>query len=165
MVASCIESGFLNQNPGSGPVEPFTKSLYSTATQNTWRQELALGSAHDVRILCWGYQHVGILELTQADAKPKICVLPDRKPKRKPVEYLLHWVPTQNSGVGHVHFMFFVLISFALGSQREHSFQWNIGLNVNIKYICITLDVIRKSLLFKVTMRSIVVTWIKKNYN
>ena len=31
----------------------------------------------------------------------------------------------QNSGVGHVHFMVFVLISFALGSQREPLFQWN----------------------------------------
>ena len=34
----------------------------------------------------------------------------------------------QNSGVGHVHFMLFVLITFALGSQREPSFQWNMGL-------------------------------------
>ena len=30
------------------------------------------------------------------DAKPKSCVLPDAKPKRKPVEYRLRWVP----GVG-----------------------------------------------------------------
>ena len=60
------------------------------------------------------------------DAKPKICVLPDAKPKRKPVEYRLRWVPTQNSGVGHVHFMFFVLISLA--TQREPSSQWNMGL-------------------------------------
>ena len=63
-----------------------------------------------------------------ANANPLICVLPDAKPKRKPVEYRLRWVPTQNSGVGHVHFIFFVLISFALGSQREPNFQWNMGL-------------------------------------
>ena len=62
------------------------------------------------------------------DTKPKICFLRDAKPKRKPVEYRLRWVPTQNSGVGHVHFMFFVLISCALGSQHEPSFQWNMGL-------------------------------------
>ena len=62
-----------------------------------------------------------------ADAKPKSCVLADAQPKRKPVVYRLRWVPTQNSGVGHVHFMFFVLISFALGSQRKPSFQWNMG--------------------------------------
>ena len=30
--------------------------------------------------------------------------------------------------VGHVHFIFFVLISFALGSRRKPSFQWNMGL-------------------------------------
>ena len=64
-------------------------------------------------------------------AKPKICVLPDVKPKRKPVEYRLHWVQTQNSGVGHVHFMIFVLILFAFGSQFEPSFQWNMGLKVH----------------------------------
>ena len=59
------------------------------------------------------------------DAKPKSCILADAKPKRKPVEYRLHWVP----GVGslHVHFIFFVLISFALGSRRKRSFQWNMG--------------------------------------
>ena len=31
------------------------------------------------------------------------------------------------SCVGHVHFFFFVKISFALGNQREPHFQWNIG--------------------------------------
>ena len=35
--------------------------------------------------------------------------------------------PGDGARVGHVHFMFFVLISFAFGSQREHSFQWNMG--------------------------------------
>ena len=64
-----------------------------------------------------------------ADAKPKSSVLADAQHKRKPVEYRLRWVPTQNSGVGHVHFMFFVLFSFALGSQRKPSFQWNMGFN------------------------------------
>ena len=32
--------------------------------------------------------------------------------------------------VGHVHFIFFVLISFALGTKRKRSFQWNMGLRV-----------------------------------
>ena len=31
--------------------------------------------------------------------------------------------------VGHVHFIFFVLISFALGGRRKRSFQWNMGLS------------------------------------
>ena len=29
--------------------------------------------------------------------------------------------------VGHVHFIFFVLISFAFSSRRKRSFQWNMG--------------------------------------
>ena len=36
----------------------------------------------------------------------------------------------QNFRVGHAHFMLFVLISFALVTQREPSLQWNMGLNV-----------------------------------
>ena len=36
--------------------------------------------------------------------------------------------PTQNSRVGHVDFMLFVSLSLALASQREHNFQWNMGL-------------------------------------
>ena len=39
------------------------------------------------------------------------------------------------AGVGHVHFMFFVLISFAFCSQREPSFQWNMGLPCPPYYI------------------------------
>ena len=34
------------------------------------------------------------------------------------------------TGVGHVHFLFFVLISFAFCSQRKPSFQWNMGFNI-----------------------------------
>ena len=34
-----------------------------------------------------------------------------------------------NFRVGHVHFMLFVLISFALVTQREPSLQWNMGLS------------------------------------
>ena len=33
----------------------------------------------------------------------------------------------QNFRVGHVPFMLFVLISFALVTQREPSLQWNMG--------------------------------------
>ena len=62
------------------------------------------------------------------DANPKICVFPDANPRRQPVEYRLRWVPKQNAGVGHVHFMFFVYVSFAFGGQCEPHFQWNMGL-------------------------------------
>ena len=41
-------------------------SLYSTATQTIWRRGLALGNAPNASILRLGYQHVGILESTQA---------------------------------------------------------------------------------------------------
>ena len=54
-------------------------------------------------------------------------VLADAKPKRKPVEYRLRWVPTQHFCVGHVHFMFFVYISFASGTERKPFFWWNMG--------------------------------------
>ena len=33
----------------------------------------------------------------------------------------------QNFRVGHVHFMFFVLISFAFGGQHKPIIQWNMG--------------------------------------
>ena len=39
--------------------------------------------------------------------------------------------PTQNSRVGHVDFMLFVLISIELGNQRRLSLQWNLGLKLN----------------------------------
>ena len=69
------------------------------------RQNFALGIP-----TCWYLgANANTLICVLPDAKPKICVLPDAKPKRKPVEYTLRWVPTQNSGVGHVHFMFFCL--------------------------------------------------------
>ena len=38
------------------------------------------------------------------------------------------------AGVGHVHSMFFVLISFAFCSQREPSFQWNMGFKIYLYY-------------------------------
>ena len=38
---------------------------------------------------------------------------------------------TQNSCVGHVNFMSFGSILFALGSQGKHSFQWKMGLSFN----------------------------------
>ena len=73
-------------------------SLYSTATQITWRRGLALGNAPDVRFLLWGYQHVCILEPPQTlqicvspDVKLKICVGPDTNPRRQSVEYSWRW--------------------------------------------------------------------------
>ena len=57
------------------------------------------------------------------DAKPKICVTPNAKPKRKSVEYRLRWVPNANfSSWPCTFYVFFVLISFALGTQRKRVF-------------------------------------------
>ena len=55
------------------------------------------------------------------DAKHKMCVSPAAKPQR---QWNIGCVgsPALGLSVGHVHFIFFVLISFALGS-----FQWNMG--------------------------------------
>ena len=62
----------------------------------------------DARIpTCWY-----LLALPNAN----VCVIPDAKPQRQPVEYSLRWVHGVRSRVGHVHFIFFVSISFALGS-------------------------------------------------
>ena len=40
--------------------------------------------------------------------------------------------PMQNIRVGHIHFMLFVLISFALVTQREPSLQWNISFTFHV---------------------------------
>ena len=49
------------------------------------------------------------------------------------IKFALPLTPTPNASqwnlgrVGNVHFIFCVLISFAFGSQRKPSFQWNMG--------------------------------------
>ena len=99
-------------------------SLYSTATQNTWCQGLALGKAPDARILRWRYQHVGIFwrYLTL-----KFALAPTPTPDAS--QWNIGGVGPSGvgAGVGIVNFMFFVLISFAFCSQRKPSFQWNMG--------------------------------------
>ena len=52
----------------------------------------------------------------------KVCVTPNANPQRKQVEYSWRWVPNERGW--HVHFMLFVSILFALGSQRERDFQF-----------------------------------------
>ena len=60
----------------------------------------------------------------------EICVTPNANPNA--CRWNIGGVGSlmRGAGVGHVYFMFFVLISFALGSQREASFQWNMGFTV-----------------------------------
>ena len=71
------------------------------------------------------------------NAKHKICVTPNAKPQREPMEYRLHGSPTQNFRVGHVHFVLFVLISFALLTQRKPSLQWNMGFRFKLDNVTI----------------------------
>ena len=66
------------------------------------------------------------------NANAKICITANAKPQHESVEYRLRWASGIVARVGHVHFMLFVSILFALGSQREGSFQWNMGFKVKI---------------------------------
>ena len=59
------------------------------------------------------------------DAEPKSYVLPDTNPDAS------QW---NIGGVGHVHFMLFMSISFALGTQCKLVFQWNMGLTVSLEF-------------------------------
>ena len=83
-----------------------------------------MGNAPDARILRWRYQHVGIFwrYLTL-----KFASAPTPTPDAS--QWKIGGVGPSGvgAGVGHVHFMFFVLISFTFCSQRKPSFQWNMG--------------------------------------
>ena len=93
-------------------------SLYSTRTQNIWRRVLLRRLMQKIVLLryltqkiltCWYlWRWVKQIFRVLSDAKPKICVTPDANPRRQSVEYRWRWVPTQNAGVGHVYFFFFV---------------------------------------------------------
>ena len=71
-----------------------------------------------------------------------MLVSPDAKPPTPNLKFALAPTPNPDASqwnigsvgslalglcVGHVHFFFLVLISFALGSQRKPSFQWNMS--------------------------------------
>ena len=47
--------------------------------------------------------------------------------QHKPVEYNLRWGFALGICVCHADFMLFVLMLFALGSQRKYGFWWNMG--------------------------------------
>ena len=108
-------------------------SLYSIATQNTWRRGLVLGNAPDARILRWGYQHVGIFwhYLTLKFTSPptpniKFALPPTPTPDASQWNIGGVGSPTQNFCFGHVHFMLFMSISFAPGTQHKLVFQWTL---------------------------------------
>ena len=107
-------------------------SLYSTATQNYWhwgQRKFSRWGAHPRRKFllaipaCW---YLKTLKFALAQTRNIQFVLP---PMQNPnaSQWNIGCVPTQNFRVGHVHFILFVSISFVLGSQRERSFQQNMG--------------------------------------
>ena len=55
-----------------------------------------------------------------------------RHPMQNPnvTQWNIGCVGFQTFCVGHVHFMFFVLISFAIGGQCKPTFQWNMGFKI-----------------------------------
>ena len=57
----------------------------------------------------------------------KFALLPTQNPNASQWKIGSVGYQTQNFRVDHVHFMFFVLISFAFGGQHKPSFQWNMG--------------------------------------
>ena len=79
--------------------------LYSTATQkhSRWGAKYStflLPNARNTNMLVSWSQREPFLPFTRRvlpDAKPNICILPDTKPKCKPVEYRLNWVPGAGS--------------------------------------------------------------------
>ena len=65
----------------------------------------------------------------EPNKNPKICVTTHGEPRHEQVEYShvgqhLHWLC-----VGHVDFLLLVYFFLTLGSQRERSFWWDVGLN------------------------------------
>ena len=58
-----------------------------------------------------------------------------------------------NSCIGHVHFMLFVSISFAIGSQRKCSLQWNMGFYIS--FLHFKLCIYSKNIILEGTMTHI----------
>ena len=73
------------------------------------------------------------------DAKPKICVSPNAKPRRQSVEYRWRWVFWHWPCIFHVYFMYiscclctFFRVGNAKISRRQGRFQWNTGLTLKV---------------------------------
>ena len=95
-----------------------------------WRRGVALGNSPDARLLRWEYQQVGIFWRYPRRQFPtpilKFALLPTPTPDAS--QWNIGGVGP--SGVGHVHFMLFMSISFASGTQHKLVFWWNMGFRV-----------------------------------
>ena len=72
----------------------------------------------------------------------KSLVDPTQPPQHEPIMPNVSWwnigcvgSPRVGARIGHVDFMLFVSISFALGSQRKRGFQWNMGLTPHAPFV------------------------------
>ena len=80
------------------------------------------------------YQHVGIFWHYPRRQSPtpmlKFALLPTPTPDAS--QWNIGGVGPSGvgAGVGHVHFMLFMSISFASGTQRKLVFQWNMGFHL-----------------------------------
>ena len=88
-------------------------------------------------ILHLGYKHVNWSLKTRKLLFPptpnlKFELPPTRNPNASQWNIGCVGSQTQNLCVSHLHVFFGVLISFALGSQREPRFQLNMGFNLNV---------------------------------
>ena len=86
------------------------------------------------------------------DAKPKIYVSPNAKPRRQSVEYRLRWVP----GVGSLHwactFHIFCVDFICVGLPTQTQFSVEYGLNCNISEALMKLHKHNKEIYLEGTM-------------
>ena len=106
----------------AGQSNLFLLSLYSTAMQNPSRWGFALGNTSNVRILRWGYQHVGIKKGCGANANPKICVTPNRTLNARRWNIGCVGSSCVWARIGHVHFMFFFIDFICVGYPTQTHF-------------------------------------------
>ena len=117
------------------------KPIFHYDAKNTWVWP-SRWAIPPMREFCDGHTNMLVSKNANISITPnkntEICVTPNANPLSEHVEYRSRWSPTQNSHFGHVDFMLFVLISFALGNQQEPSLQWNMG----FRYLRVLIQII-----------------------
>ena len=127
-----------------GPYNLKAYSLYTTATRK-YSVGLLYWAMPPTREFCVGDTNTLISKNAKVCVTPnanvKICVTPTQTPNAKGGNIGRVGSPIQNSCFGHVDFMLFVLISLALGNQREPSLQWSMGLSSPRRFLCLALAI------------------------
>ena len=103
---------------------------FALGTKSKWNQHKKMANARnfvwDPTQPIFHWLALGVLRWVTR----KVCVTQRKTPNASQWNIGCVGSQTQISCVGHVHFMFFVLISFVFGTQRKPSFQWNMGFTV-----------------------------------